>query len=472
MRLPSKLQVHIPTHCATIKATPTTEDTTPNKDEKFTLEVTIRDAATGTPLDCLVGLQGDSEILNREQLTCLLSLSVSNTGSIQAPTLIKESLKEYKIWRSKKSAYTANGQATFRICFYEANTNYIVTLGVASVINEEGIESIGHTVEHYTGFVSTYRTIERGAFKAPALKKYEGEIATPRFNKLMSVYNKMFYEGQSDSSNMIMDKMTLEGSTATPDVKLYMRLTRATEKSFDPQTISKLKDILKESRSASCRNTFLLEGEIMMALSQIHALQGNKAEALECIYHSRSICLEAAPSHLTSCVYITDARNLIHASKDNMTPEIKRRILELFDRSIADSYYGVGWERLMIFNGHVCKALFCLNGAIDSSLYSSLNYSPTSEQISLAEQHLKAAPLDVVNDIHTHIIIYNIAMSDLHRWKRDKSLAREYAEKAKTLCVEKGYSTSDMVKQIDTRLELLGPDTMDELFDEFKYVKV
>ena len=466
MPLPPKLQVHIPTHCATIKATPTTEDTTPNKDEKFTLKVTIRDAATGTPLDCLVGLQGDSAIRNRGQLTCLLSLSVSNTGSIQNQRLKTESLPEYKIWRSKKSVYTANGRVTLHMCFYEANTNYIVTLGMASVIDEEEIECMGYTVEHYTGFVSTYRTVERAAFKAPALKKYEGEMGTLRFNKLMSIYNKMFYEGQSDSSNMIMDRMILEWSTATPDVKLYMRLTRATEKSFDPQTITKLEDILKELGSS--RNAFLLEGETMMALSQMYALQGNKDKALECIHHSRSICLEAVPSHLTSCVYFTDARNLIHANKDNITPEIKGRILELFDRSIADSYYGVGWERLMTFNGHVYKALFCLNGIIDLSIHSSQRYCPNGEDISLAEQHLKAAPLDVVNDIHMHIIIYNIAMSDLHRWKEDRSMAREYAEKAKTLCVEKGYYTSGMVKAIETRLELLGPDTMDELLEQFK----
>ena len=321
------------------------------------------------------------------------------------------------------------------MCFYEANTNYIVTLGVASVIDEEGIECMGYTVEHYTGFVSTYRTVERGAFKVPALKKYEGEIASPRFNKLMSIYNKMFYEGQSDSSNMIMDSMTLEGSTAMPDVKLYMRLTRAIERAFDPGSITKLEEILLEPNSMSCRNAFLLEGEVMMALSQLHSLQGAEDKALQCIHHSRSICLEAAPSHLTSCVFHNDARNLINSNIGNITPALKRRILELFDRSIADSYYGVGWQRLMINNAHVDKALFCLNGIIDLNMPSDdrsvQNYHPTEEDISLAEQHLKAAPLDMVSELHMHNLLYNIAMSDLYRWKGDKPLSREFAEKAK-----------------------------------------
>ena len=418
-----------------------------NTEEKFTLEVTIRDAATGTPLQCLVGLQRDSEILNRGQLTCLLSLSVSKSGSCQTHYQPKnESLPECKIWRSRKSKYKTNGKVTFHMCFYEADTNYLVTLGVASVIDEERMECIGYTVEHYTGFISTFRSVEKGAFKAPALKKYEGEIASSRFNKLMSIYNRMFYNGDLESSNMIRDKMTSTQSTAALEVKLYMRLTRA--------AFAELEDIRRES--ASCRNAFLLEGEIMMTYSQIYALQRNMEKALDCIHHSRSICLEAAPSHLTSTVFFYSAWILIRANKGNITPEIKQRILELFDRSIADSYYGVGWyQRLMIFSAHFEKAVFCLNGTLDITTQ---NYHPSDEDISLAEKHLKAAPLEVGNDVQLHAINYNITMSDLHRWKGEKSLSREYLEKAKTLCIEKGYhtpGTSRMTKAIDSRLELL-----------------
>ena len=64
-----------------------------NKEEKFTFEVTIRDAATGTPLKCLVSLQGDSKILNRDQLTRLLSHSVSRTESCQAQYQPKNELQ-------------------------------------------------------------------------------------------------------------------------------------------------------------------------------------------------------------------------------------------------------------------------------------------------------------------------------------------------------------------------------------------
>ena len=70
------------------------------------------------------------------------------------------------------------------MCFYKADTNYIVTLAVASVIDEERMECIGYTVKHYTGFISAFRSVKKGAFKAPALKKYEEEeIVSSRFKK-------------------------------------------------------------------------------------------------------------------------------------------------------------------------------------------------------------------------------------------------------------------------------------------------
>ena len=465
MLLPSKLQVHVPVHCARIKAI--SSETKPNgNDEKLTLAVSLLDASTGTPLKCIVALCGD-RTPSHGQVVCFLSLSVvSVVGDNRSSTNHTSKEPTYKIWRSKRSGYTANGHVTFYMCFYEADANYIVTLNVDTVIDEEGIQCLGYAVEHYTGFISTLKTVERNAFKAPPLLKYEGALASPRFNSVMTVYNKMFYEGKTSESNMIASMIT-SGSDVALDMKLYMSVTKATERSLSPQAITELEEIFQRSQSMESHNGFLLEALIMMALSQVHSLQGNKGKALECIHHSRSICLEAAPSHLTSCVFFNDARNMIGVNSGNITAEVKRRILELFDRAIADSYYGVGWERLMIFNGHVYKALFILNGTMNVNSPSTINYVPTKEDVSIAEQHLKAAPLDSVHEIHRHMVIHHIATSDLYRWKGNSPKAREYAEKAKYLCVEKGYFQS-MIKAIDDRLKLLKPDTIDKILEMYK----
>ena len=467
MPLPQRLQVHVPIHCATIKAT-NSEKKAESDDEKFTLAVSILDVSSGTPLKCTVALLGDEYILFKGQLICFISASVSVVGESNSRKFTsREKELSYTIWRSRKSDYNTSGQATFYMCFYEADVNYIVTLNIVKVRDEEGIECIGYAVEHYTGFISTVKTVERNAFRAPPLLKYEGAIASAKFNKLMSIYSQMFYQGKREESNMIISKITSEDSTAALDVKLYMSISKATEKSFDSQTIIQLEELFQRSQSLDSANGFLLQALIMTSLSQTHSFQGRKEKALECIHHSRSICLEAAPSHLTSCVFFNDARNMMSVNKGNITPKIKRRILELFDRAIADSYYGIGWERLMIFNGHVYKALFCLNGMIDLHFPSTPNYVPTEEDISTAEQHLNAAPLDVVCEVHMHIVIYYVAFSDLYRRKDNVKKAREYADKAKWLCTEKGYFPST-VRAIDDRLKLLEPDTVDEVLEMFQ----
>lgn len=61
--LPPRLQVHVPIHCVTVKAT-TTETNLEGKDERFTLSVSVLDVSTGTPLKCVVALHDDIDGAN------------------------------------------------------------------------------------------------------------------------------------------------------------------------------------------------------------------------------------------------------------------------------------------------------------------------------------------------------------------------------------------------------------------------
>ena len=149
-----------------------------------------------------------------------------------------------------------------------------------------------------------------------------------------------------------------------------------------------------------------------------------------------------------------------------MGQSTKRRIL---DRAIADSYYGTGWERLMIFNGHIYKALFCLNGVFDLNVGSIPQHTPTDseEDISLAEQHLNTVPVELVSNIHMHEVQYHIALSDLNRWKGNIGSARKHAKAAKQLCVGKKYLTN-LIPLLDVRLQQLQLDTIDDILKEYE----
>ena len=168
------------------------------------MEISILDVPIGVPFKCTVALLGDERTPSDGRMICFLSISVSVVGESNLKKLTaKQNESSYSIWRSKKNGYSTNGRAKFYMCFYEADVNYIITLNVAKIHDEEGIECIGYAVEHYIGFISTVKTVERNAFKAPPLLKYEGAIASPKFNKLMSIYSQMFYQGRKEESNMI-----------------------------------------------------------------------------------------------------------------------------------------------------------------------------------------------------------------------------------------------------------------------------
>ena len=94
---------------------------------------------------------------------------------------------------------------------------------------------------------------------------------------------------------------------------------------------------------------------------------------------------------------MSEARILITKYEGNTTTKIKSRILELFDRAIAHSYSGTGWERIMIFISHIHKTLYCLNGVVSLEFNPSSSYIPTVEDISMAEKHLNAVPVSEVS---------------------------------------------------------------------------
>ena len=474
MPFPQRLQISVPIHCATVKAVTTELSNNPERipqddDQWLTLAVSIQDSSSGVPLSCVVALQGEELTTTKGQMICFLSLKIDVVGDDQLQMNLPQARNQkaaYFIQRHRKSKCTPNGKATFQVCFFLADANYIISLNIHSVYDEDGLECIGYTVEHYTGFISTIKTVERNAFKAPPLLKYEGPLASKKFQKLMLLYTQLFYQGKKEDSNMIMSRVTSSDST-NPDIKLYMLIYKATEKAFNVQTITQLEELFQKSHSLKYQNGYLLQAVAMMSLSQTHSFQGRTEKSLECIRHSRSLCLEIAPSYLTSCVFFNDARILISMHKGNMTPSIKRRILELLDRSIADSYYGTGWQRLMIFQTHVFKAMFCLNGVLDLHVTSTGNYTPTEEDISIAEQHLNAAPLEFVSEVHMDKVVYYAALSDLNRWKENTKRAREYAEVAKQLCVEKGFF-ANVIPSLEARLKQLEPDTIDEILEIYK----
>ena len=107
-----------------------------NGDEWLTLTVSIVDPSSETPLRCLVVLQGDEHAPSNGQMICFLSLTVSSVGDDQPQTTIAPTRNLEPAYHCQRSKYTPNGKATFQLCFFQADANYIIRESVDSLCRD------------------------------------------------------------------------------------------------------------------------------------------------------------------------------------------------------------------------------------------------------------------------------------------------------------------------------------------------
>ena len=146
--LPQRLRIKGPDdHFITVKAVPGALDAPgappEDGDQWYTLPLSILDPSSDKPLSYAVALKGDQLAPSKGTLVCYLMLNVENEQ-------LQGSADTYYIERY--SAYTANGRATFRMCFY-TETSYLISVGVVCVQDKEGVECAGYNVDQYTAVI-------------------------------------------------------------------------------------------------------------------------------------------------------------------------------------------------------------------------------------------------------------------------------------------------------------------------------
>ena len=415
-------------------------------DQWYTLPVSILDSSSGAPVNSVVALQGDQLAPTDGMMVCYLSVTVvdqQSQGRAGTATPATHSIE-------RNSEYAVNGRASFRMCFYVAETSYLISVGVVCVQDEEEVECIGYNVDQYTAVITTARMEERNPFKTPPLLKLEGPLTLKRFHKLMAKRTNLLFRYKKDETHKLVSMVTTNGNVPL-DIKLYLSLEQLLSYSLN---IVEVEKILQKCQSLDCQNGHLLQAHAMVTLADSYLNTGDHEKALECIYDSKSLCFTAAPSYITCWIFYLEAITLIQQHEGNITPSIRKKILELFDHAIDHSYYGTGWERYMVCWCHIHKALFCLNEAVYPSFNPTLNCTPT-EDISLAEQHLNAVPVDELSKLTGIKARYHIALSDMNRLRGETTIAIQQAEQAKHLCAaEIGVSR----KYIDDRLQYLQSD--------------
>ena len=450
----------------TVKVVPDANKTPENVDQWYTLPVAIVDSSSNRPLNCVVALKGDMQAPGEGTMVCYLMLNVEDEqsqASTDPPTLPTHYVE-------RRSKYTANGRATFRMCFY-AETSYLISVGVACVQDEEGLECAGYNVDKYTTVIRAVRMVERNAFKRPPLLEFRGPLASKRFKKTMTLYRELHYKGKHDETQRIRSKLTSDNVEL--DIRLYISALNVTDSSYD---IAQGEELLKKCQTLDCQNGSLLQAYCLMSLATLYYDNGDKEKASEYIHYARSKCYGAAPSYLTSLVFYCEARNLIRQHKGNVTPCVKGKAMQLFNCAIADSYYAVGWEKYVLCLCHIKMAMFCLSENIGYEFCPSSNYTPSAEDISLAEKHLKAVPKaipdDELREMSWYAISYHIALSDLNRSRGDTATAREHVKMAEKVLHDLKTApkyTNKFGTPISSRLQYLEADPIDKILEEYNH---
>ena len=461
-QLPQRLTVRGPANqFVTVQAVSGGHDRSPQSDgdQWYTLPVSILDSSSGAPVNSVVALQGDQQAPTDGVMVCYLSVTVVDQRSQGRAGPASQATHRIE----RNSQYTVNGRASFRMCFSVAETRYLISVGVVCIQDEEGVECIGYNVEQYTADITTVtaRMKERNAFKTPPPLKFEDPLTSKKCQKLMAMHTNLFYRYEDDKAVELVSKVT-SNDYVSLDIKLYLSIEQLHKYSVNNV---EAEAILRKCQSLACQNGYLLQAHAMVILAYSYSHTGDHEKALECIHDSRSLCIIAEPSYITSWIFYVEAFTLIKKHEGNITPSIRKNILELFDRAIGHSYYGTGWERYMVCCSHIHKALFCLSGTIYYHDFNP-NYTPTEEDILLAEQHLNlnAVPVDEFSKLTTIKAQYHIALSDVNRLRGKTTIAIQHAEQAKQLYAEAGISR----KYLDDRLQYLQSDPIDTILAEYE----
>ena len=337
--LPQRLRIKgLDDHFITVKAVPGTLDAPgappEDGDQWYTLPLSILDRSSDKPLNCAVALKGDKLAPSKDTKVCYLMLNVKNKRSQASANPPK--LPTHYIERC--SAYTADGRATFRMCFY-TETSYLISVGVVCVQDEEGVECVGYNVDQYTAVITAVRMVERNAFKHPPLQEFHGPLVSKKFQRLMTKYRMLHYQGKHDQIQKLVSRIA-----SNKEIELDIRIFVSAEFVRNSRDIAEGEELLKKCQTLDCQNGDLLEAYIAVTLSALYSDKGDKEKSLELIRRSRSACYHATPSYLTSQVLYVHALSLLRHHKGNLTPRVKKETQKLLDRAINDSYFGVGWE--------------------------------------------------------------------------------------------------------------------------------
>ena len=444
-------------------------------EEQFSFTVTIVDAATQQPLDCVLLLHGEKP----PEVTCRTLFSYI---AVQVSYRDAHGFHPYPPYHVE-SKLCEQGKLPLIFCFHQPGTVCNIHLSVHSIVDSEwGVVYMYHfedcdcnvQVIDSGQHVGVKTTDRRGVvrMKEPPLLRYTGPLATKKFHKIERQFIKMYlspnYKQILQHSKQLVDK---NGISA--DIKVFALCWEALSEAV--QSNSKhaeevLRDAWKRGSQPECENGLLLQGTVLRHLAFMQYAQDNNDKALEYILGAKNKLSLAAPFNETALTLYTKLRIktcTLFSKHQQFSTELSKSIEKEYELLLEHAKYMEDYEILVVCNFFTMKARFHLRSDLITDKLPPEKCQPSPDDLKKAEECLNRVSLDILRNLSNYYTVrYYCTLSDLHIWKQQYNMAVDYLEKARELHYQIELNPS---MHFDRRFKLIDGLNGDNMIDFLFY---
>ena len=433
----------------------------------FILAITVLDKDSGKPLQMYVDIYEQG--MEIQPSTCYLTTSVNRKQKTNTNTkgkLCYVQIRENSIM----------GQAKLVFCFSEPNTEYIITIKIHSIVDDNGEEITAYVSNSDTFSVLT---LDRMIYHpAPKRDLPLIELAAPlKGRKYLRLKETLTQLANSGNSQKITNLTRgISKSTQIPyDILAVVYISLGCSSMFNrdqsyEEALMAFSHALELSSKIDCINGCLVEGMVYIYMAHVNRYFSEYEKSLENTEKAKIKFFNVAPCHETGMVYFQEAMLRLDNAGFKLTAETKQKVLSDMDTWVRHFQQGKDYELLSNFSyALIVKARIHLNMILRWLEYKheSEIETPdlTEEDLQEAKSCLDAVPEEFLkrNEPSDYKVEYHYTFSEYYRLTGDYKLAKKHLKLTKRQA-NWGIYTFDLIGH---KLSMLADTQIDSSDEEW-----
>ena len=423
--------------------------------------MTIVDAATQQPLDCVLLLHGEKppEVTSRA-LFCYIAVQVTYHDA--------HGSHPYPFYHVESES-CRQGKLLLTFCFHQPGTACNIQLSINSIVDSEEVEYMYHPEdcdcivqvidrdEHAGVKMRDRHGVVR--MKEPPRLRYTGPLATKQFHKLERQFTELFRSpGDNKERILQLSKQMFAKRSSSADIKAYVLCWKAlsvgAHKNYELAEKS-LRISFKKASKLECENGLLLQGRVLRHLAFVQYIQGNDDKALEYMSGAKERLFLAAPfnetAHALHTELLVESRRLL---KGTFSSELYKSTERDYELLLEHTKYMEEYDKIAVCNFYAVKASFHLRSKLITNKLPSIEYQPSPDDLKKAEECLSRVALDILpSQSNLYKARHFCTVCDLYIWKHKYPEAMYYLDEARKLYEQTNLNPT--MYKVDQRLQLL-----------------